>query len=93
MRETTTTTTTIMTTMIASSTTIESMGAAVLVPHLARWGFDVVVVITTLSCAVRKCAEARTFKHHQHTNVLAFVRGQGRRDDCVDGVDADNIIC
>ncbi len=46
-------------TRIASSATIESMRAAVLVPHLARCGFDVVVaIVTVLSCALCKCADA-----------------------------------
>jgi hypothetical protein len=94
-RETTTMTTTIMTTTIASSATIESMGAVVLVlvPHLTRRGFNVVVVVTVLSCAVRKCADARAFERHRYAHVPAFVRGRGWRDDGADGVDADDIIC
>ena len=81
-------------TTIASPATIESMGATVLVPHLARCGFDVVVVVVTaLSYAVRKRADARAFERHQHANVRAFVLGRGRRDDGADGVGADNIIC
>ena len=89
---TTRTATTIMTTTIALPATIESMGVLVLVPHLARRGFNVVVVVTALSCAVCKCANARAFKRNQHANVCSFVLGQGMRDDGVDGVDADNII-
>ncbi len=61
---TTTTTTTIMTMTIALPATIKSMWAVVLVPHLARCGFNVVVVVTALSCAVRKRANARAFERH-----------------------------
>jgi hypothetical protein len=50
---------------IASPATIKSMWAVVLVPHLARCGFDVVVVVVTaLSCAMRNRANARAFKRH-----------------------------
>jgi hypothetical protein len=73
------------TTTITSPATIESTGAAVLVPNLARCGFDV-VVFTELSCAVRKYADARDFERHQCADVCAFVLGQGRRDDGTDGI-------
>ncbi len=66
----------------------------VLVPHLARCGFDdVVVVVTALSCTVCKRANARAFERHRKANVHAFVRGQGRRDDGAGSVNADDIIC
>ena len=91
-----TTTTTMMTTMtttttmtIALPTMIESTRAAVLVPHLARRGFDV-VVFTRLSCAVRKHTDARAFERHQCADVRAFVLGQGWRDDGADGVVVGN---
>ena len=51
-----------MTTTIISPTTIESMGAAVLVPHLTRCGFD--IVVTQLSCALHKHANACAFERH-----------------------------
>ncbi len=89
----TTTATTAMTTMtimktkttIASPATIELTGAAVLVPHLARRGFNV-IVFAEQSCAVCKHADARAFECHQCADVCAFVLGQGRRDDGADGV-------
>ena len=80
-----------MTTTVALPATIESMGAAVLVPHLARRGFDnVVVALTTLSCTARKRANACAFKHHRHVNARAFVLGQGQRDDGADCVVVGN---
>jgi hypothetical protein len=92
LRETTTTTTamTTMTTMmtrttIASPATIELTGAAVLVPHLAPHGFDV-VVFTELSCAVRKHADApRAVERNRCADVRAFVLGQGGRDNDTKG--------
>ena len=81
----TTMTKTTMTTTIASPATIESTGAAVLVPNLTRRGFNV-VVFTELSCAVRKYADARAFERHRCADVCAFVLGQGRRDDGADGI-------
>jgi hypothetical protein len=57
----------------------------VLVPHLARRGFDV-VIFTELSCAVRKHADARAVEHNQCADVRAFVLGQGRRDDGADSI-------
>ena len=65
-----TTMTTTTTTTIASPTMIESTRAAVLVPHLARRRFDV-VVFTGLSCAVRKHVEARAFERHRCADVRA----------------------
>jgi hypothetical protein len=75
---------------IALPALIELMVATVLMPHLARRGFDIVVVITALSCAVHKRANACAFERHQHTNVCAFVLGQGRRDDGAKGVIVGN---
>ena len=92
-RETTTTTTTIMTTTITSPVAIQSMGAVVPVPHLAHRGFDVLIVITALSCAVCRRAEARAFERHRHIDVRAFVLGRGRRDDGANGINTDDIIC
>ena len=80
-RETTTSTTTIIKSMIALPAMIKSMGVGVLVPHLAYCGFDVLLVVTTLSCTICKHADTRVFEHHRHANVHAFVLGQGRRDD------------
>ena len=85
MTTTTTTTTTTTKTTIASPTMIELTGAAVLVPHLARRGFDV-VVFTKLSCAIRKHADVRAFVGHQRADVRVFVLGQGRRDDGTNSV-------
>jgi len=63
--ETTTTTTamTMMMTTTASPATIESMGAAVLVPHLAHCGFNI-IIFTKLSYAVRKHTDARALEHY-----------------------------
>jgi alpha-beta hydrolase superfamily lysophospholipase len=81
-----TTMTTMMTiTTIASPATIESTGAAVLVPHLARRGFDV-IVFDEQSCAICKHADAHAFECHRCADVRAFVLGQGRRDDGANGV-------
>ena len=84
-RETMTTTMTItmMTTTIALPAMIELMGVTVLVPHLARCRFNIVVVVTMLSCAVHKRADACAFKR-------AFVLGQGRRDDGANNVIVGN---
>jgi hypothetical protein len=60
------------------------MGAAVLVPHLAPRGLDV-VVFTELSCAVRKHADARAVERNRCADIRAFVLGQGRRDDDTKG--------
>ena len=92
----TTTTTTAMTTMmtmtmmmttmtIASPAMIKSTGATVLVPHLARRGFDV-VIFTELSCAVCKHADARAVERNRCADVRAFTLSQGRRDDGADGI-------
>ena len=54
-------------------------------PHLAHSRFDVGVVVTALSCAVRKYANALVFERHQHTNAHAFDLGPGWRDDGADG--------
>ena len=80
-----------MTTMttIASPATIESTGAAVLVPHLAPRGFDV-VIFTELSCAIRKHADARAVERNRCADVRAFVLGQGRRDDDTKGAVVGN---
>ena len=85
-RETTTTTTTLMTTTIALPAMIKLMGAVVLVPHLAHHGFNVIVVVTALSCAFRKHANTCAFKCHQYAKVYAFVLGQGRRDNSTNDV-------
>jgi hypothetical protein len=82
-------TTTTSTTTIASPATIESTGAAVLVPNLACHGFDI-VIFTELSCAVCKYADARAFERHRCADVCAFVLGQGRRDDGADGIIVGN---
>ncbi len=82
---TTTTTTTTTKTTIASLATIQLTGAAVLVPHLARRGFDV-VVFTKLSCAICKHADARAFVGHQRAEIRVFVLGQGWRDDGTNSV-------
>jgi hypothetical protein len=92
-RETTTATeamttmTTMMTTMtIASPPTIESTGAAFLVPHLTHRGFDV-IVFAEQSCAVcKQSADARAFECHRCADVRVFILGQGRRDDGANGV-------
>ena len=52
-----------MTMTIALPATIESTGATVLVPHLTRRGFKV-VVFAKLSCAIRKHADAHAFECH-----------------------------
>jgi hypothetical protein len=85
MRTMTTTTTT----TIASPTMIESTRAVVLVPHLARCRFKV-VVFTGLSWAIRKHVEARAFERHRCADVRAFVLGQGRRDDGAVGIVVGN---
>jgi hypothetical protein len=74
---------------IASPATIESTGAAVLVPHLAPRGFDV-VVFTKLSCAILKHADARAVKRNRCANVRAFILSQGRRDDDTKGAVVGN---
>ena len=94
-------------TAIALPATIESTGAAVLVPHLPCRGFDI-VIFAELSCAIRKHADARAFECHQCADVHAFVLGQGRRDYGADGIvignsggdvhrdcdgDGDDILC
>jgi hypothetical protein len=81
----TTMTTMTTTTMIASPETIKSTGAAVLVPHLAHRGFDV-IVFAKQSCTVCRHADARAFECHQCADVRAFVLSQGWRDDGADGV-------
>ena len=90
-RETTSTTTamTAMTTIttrttIASPAMIESTGAAVLVPHLAPRGFEV-IIFTKLSCAVCKHADACAMERNRCTNVRAFILGQGQRDNNTKG--------
>jgi ribulose 1,5-bisphosphate carboxylase large subunit-like protein len=87
--ETTSMTTVMMTmtttTTIALPATIESTGAAVLMPHLAHRGFDV-VIFTELSCAICIHANAHGFERHQRANVHAFVLGQRWRDDGSDSI-------
>ena len=67
-------------TTITLPVTIKLMGAMVLVPHLARRGFNIVVVVTALSCITCKHADTHTFECHRHA-------GWGQRAD-----DADSVI-
>jgi hypothetical protein len=69
---------------------IKSMGTTVLVPHLARHGFNNVVVVSALSCAICKRADVRAFECHQHANIRTFVLGRGRRDNGTNGVIVGN---
>ena len=69
---------------IALPATIKSMWAVVLMPHLTRCGFDIVVVVTALSCAVRKLANARAFERHRpptrrRTRLHPWSRTEGQR--------------
>ncbi len=92
-REMTRTATMIMKMTIALPAMIESMGVAVLVPHLAHHGFDVILVVTALSCVIRKHVDAHAFEHHRHANVHTFVLGQGRRDGSVVGRARGDVHC
>ena len=62
--------------MIALPAAIKSMGAVFLVHRLARYGFNsIVVIVTMLSCAVRKRANARAFECHRHPGIRSFFLG------------------
>jgi hypothetical protein len=62
------------------------MGDVVLVPHLALHGFNVVIVVTVLSCAIRKCTNTLAFKLTDTLRMYAT----SSKDNCANGVVVSN---